>query len=396
MQWSTHFVPPAEPSEMATLAADALDRGLGGTSPHLVLLFASPSIHAHLPAIVAGLRAHWGADVAILGCTAEGVAIDGTEQPSADGLAVTAAHLPDAVAVPFYVTPAESRTRTASEWREALDIIPEQQPVFVLLPDPFSVDGQALVDSLDAAFPGCPKIGGLASGGRAPGAHRVVCNEQIERAGAVGVALWGDVRMTPLVAQGARAVGPVLEVTEASGPAIHGLNGSPVLPVLERLFGGLSQLERQQFQQGPAIGLAPVEDAAGTLRSHDFLVRNMLGFKRSKNALMVGANVHVGDRIQLRIRDAASADQELRELVERVARSRATASPAGVLMFSCLGRGQRFFGMRDHDVTVLRGSLGEPPVAGFFCNGELGPVRGRTWLHGYTASFGLFSPRGWS
>jgi small ligand-binding sensory domain FIST len=122
----------------------------------------------------------------------------------------------------------------------------------------------------------------------------------------------------------------------------------------------------------------------------------MLGFKRSENALMVGAHVSEGDRLQLRVRDAASANQELRELADRLARSPATASPAGVLMFACLGRGQRFFGLPDHDVSVVRRRLNAPPLGGFFCNGELGPVRGRTWLHGYTSSFGLFSPRGWS
>lgn len=392
MQWMTHFVPRADPREMVRTFTTALQ----GPSPHLVLMFASPGVAASLDVLQAELVAQLGDAVAVLGCSGQGLAVDGREHEDADGVVFMAAHLPDVGVVPFFVTPDQAHTRTTEEWRATLDLIPEQQPVFVLLSDPFSVDGQALVDGLDAAFPGCPKAGGLASGGAAPGAHHLVCNQHFERAGAVGVALWGDIRMATLVAQGARAIGPVLRVTEANGPAILGLDDRPVLPALEALFGGLSQEDRMHFQQAPAVGLAPVDDATGSLRGHDFLVRNMLGFKRSENALMIGANVQVGDRIQLRVRDASSADQELRELADRLARSPHTASPAGALMFTCLGRGQRFFGVPDHDVSVVRGRLGSPPLAGFFCNGELGPVRGRTWLHGYTCSVALFSPRGWS
>jgi small ligand-binding sensory domain FIST len=381
MQWTSHFV--AQPERAAAVAADILrtcSAALNGKTIHLLLLFISPAAHPLVDDLVADLRAALPASAGLIGCSAAGLTLDGREHEDTGGIAVLAAHLPDVGVVPFSVSPAETRTRTAAEWRAALDLIPEQQPVFLLLPDPFSVDGQGLLDGLDDAFPGCPKVGGLTSGGRTPGSHRLVCNDRVERAGAVGVALWGDIRMATIVAQGARPVGPVLEVTDARGPAIL----------------GLTQEERVQFQQGPAIGIAPVDDATGTLRAHDFLVRNMLGFKRSDNALMVGANVSVGDRIQLRIRDASSADQELRDLADRLARVPATAQPRGAVLFTCLGRGVRFFGLPDHDVTVLRGRLDAPPLAGFFCNGELGPVRGRSWMHSYTASVGLFYPRGWS
>jgi small ligand-binding sensory domain FIST len=178
---------------MVSTFVKSLHEGLKGNTPHLLTIFASSSAVQQLSEVVAEVRLQLGDGVAIVGCSADGVAVDGREHEDADGIAFTAAHLPDVAVVPFYVSAAEARSRTASEWRTALDLIPEQQPVFVLFPDPFSVDGQALADGLDSAFPGCPKVGGLASGGRAPGSHRVVCGEQIERAGAVGIAMWGDI-----------------------------------------------------------------------------------------------------------------------------------------------------------------------------------------------------------
>ena len=35
--------------------------------------------------------------------------------------------------------------------------------------------------------------------------------------------------------------------------------------------------------------------------------------------------------------------------------------------------------------------IGNTPLGGFFCNGEIGPVAGTTHLHGYTSAFGLFA-----
>jgi small ligand-binding sensory domain FIST len=64
---------------------------------------------------------------------------------------------------------------------------------------------------------------------------------------------------------------------------------------------------------------------------------------------------------------------------------------AGAILFSCLGRGKRLYGRADHDSTLLKSVMGNIPVGGFFCNGEIGPVAGKTYLHGYTSSIAVFS-----
>jgi len=88
--------------------------------------------------------------------------------------------------------------------------------------------------------------------------------------------------------------------------------------------------------------------------------------------------------VQFHVRDAAAADEDLRELL---AEQRAD----GALLFTCNGRGSRLFDRPDHDAGVVGDLLGEPPVAGFFAAGEIGPVGGRNFVHGFTASLALFS-----
>ncbi len=397
MRWATVHTEEKTVMKAVEAVVTGVLGELGGDpdAVDLIVLFVAPEWHVALESLISVLQRRLP-DVPIVGCTGAGLAADGQELEPATGLVALAAHLPDVGVVPFSVTPKQARERTPEAWREALDLIPEQQPVFLVMPDPFTVDPQALMDVLDTAFAGCTKVGGLASGGRTPGSHRLLSGFSVLREGAVGVALFGDVRVVPVVAQAARPVGPVLKVTAADGQAVKALDGQPVLEVLEGIFAGLSQQDRRNFQSAAAVGIAPVSDHGQTLRVGDFLVRDLIGFNRSEGSLVVSARVEVGDRIQLHIRDAEAADLELRELVDRVARSATTSSPAGAVMFSCLGRGARFFGLPHHDVTVVRDKLGAPPLAGFFCNGELGPVRGRTWTHAYTCALALFYPRGWS
>ncbi len=74
--------------------------------------------------------------------------------------------------------------------------------------------------------------------------------------------------------------------------------------------------------------------------------------------------------------------------------SRAAPPPCGALVFSCLGRGRHLYGEEGHDSRLFTEVVGPVALGGFFCNGEIGPVQGNTYLHGYTSSFALFSESG--
>ena len=59
-----------------------------------------------------------------------------------------------------------------------------------------------------------------------------------------------------------------------------------------------------------------------------------------------------------------------------------------MLLFSCLGRGRALFNEANFDSRMAHISTGVP-VAGVFCNGEIGPVLGSSRLLGFTSVFTL-------
>ena len=94
--------------------------------------------------------------------------------------------------------------------------------------------------------------------------------------------------------------------------------------------------------------------------------------------------------MQFHVRDARAADEDLRRALEREAAALAGRPAAGALLFTCNGRGSRMFAEPDHDAGLIATMLGDIPLAGFFCAGELGPVGGQNFLHTFTASIALF------
>jgi small ligand-binding sensory domain FIST len=82
-------------------------------------------------------------------------------------------------------------------------------------------------------------------------------------------------------------------------------------------------------------------------------------------------------------------------MLERYSKARAGGpAPAAAFMFQCNGRGTNLFGSEGHDAAAFERALGRLPLAGFFCNGEIGPVGEVTYLHGYTSSIGILRPKG--
>lgn len=374
-----------------------LQAGLGDGAPDLVLLFASPHHADRAEALRDQLLRHCP-HTTLLGCTAGGVAGGGREVERGPALALVAASLPDVALRAFHLgragfLPADTPPEV---WHQQLGVTPDHAPTFLVLPDPFSCDGQGLAKVLDQAFPGCLKLGGLASGGSGEGSHALWVDDTVEHGGAACLALWGDLEVDALVAQGVRSVGPPLRVTAADRNYVLELDGQPAVTAFQELFAGLSQVERARFRSGPVVGLSvpgtpPSERPPGP---HDWLVRNLIGMDPDKKAIGVGAGVHEGTWLRFMVRDAGAAADELRELLALYARR--GHQPAAALLFSCLGRGEGLFGEPHHDTRLLREALGPVPVGGFFGNGELGPLHGRTILHSYTSSIGLVRARNWA
>ena len=371
----------------------------GGTEPDLVLAFVSPHFHAQYEEVPEAVRA-WFPEAALLGCTGAGVIGAGREVEDAPGLSITAAFLPGVTLASFSVTGAELPSPDAppEAWAELTGVEPGATPQFVLLAEPFSLDGEALVEGLDFAFPSAPKIGGLASGGGRPGSHALFLDGAVYREGAIGVALSGNVVIDTVVAQGCRPIGRPMRVTEAQGNLLVKLDDQPALEALQATYEALAEDEQALARRNLFLGLAPsakfgagmdlVDDAPQSA----FLIRNVIGADSSQGVIAVGAQPREGQLVQFHVRDADSSAEDLRLSLESYARQAGGAQAAGALLFSCTGRGAHLYGTPGHDSGIFRDLVGTLPLGGFFCNGEFGPVNGTTYLHGYTSSFGIFRP----
>ncbi len=364
------------------------------SAPDLLVLFLSPHHHDAAAALLSDLGRRWP-DATVIGCTAAGVIGGGRELEQCRALSLTAAVLPDVERRVLHVGGPGSPAADAPPdvWRALAGIEPELAPCFVVLADPFSTDAVGLVDKLDAAWPGCPKVGGLASGGSAPGSHQLFHDERVLPGGALVLGLWGDIELTPVVAQGVHPMGEPRRISRADRNFVLELDGRPAVEGFRKFLLSLSDRDRQRFREGPVVGLA-LPDADRPPGPHDWLVRNLLGLDPEHGVLAVGGQVHGGQLLRFMVRDADAASTDLTGLLRLHAHYRPDP-PAGALLFSCLGRGHGFFDEPDHDTRLVQQALGDVAVGGFFCNGELGPVQGRTCVHGYTASIGLFRPRVW-
>ncbi len=370
--------------EAAVAAAGARVRAaLGGGPADLLLAFVSGHHAAAFDRVPALLAAHCPA-ATVLGCSAAGVIGGGHEVEDRPAVALMAAVLPGVELAAFHLDPEAPSVPAVPAGGEP--------PHFVLLADPFTFDAERFVRALDVAFPGSRTVGGLASGGRQPGANALFHGRRVHRGGCVGVALAGDVAMDAIVAQGCRPIGEPAFVTRCERNLLYELDGRRAADVLRALFDAATPQERMLFRDSLFLGIV-MDEAQQTYRAGDFLIRNLLGLDPRSGALAVGSALRPGIIVQLHLRDAAASAHELRTLLA-AHRAHAPAPPDGVLLFSCLGRGLRLYGTPDHDTGLLRAALGEVPIGGFFCNGEIGPVRGQTFLHGYTSACGLFRPRG--
>ncbi|HEX2119810.1 MAG TPA: FIST N-terminal domain-containing protein [Acidimicrobiales bacterium] len=357
---------------------EALGDGDGDGPPDLALVFVTP-IHARvLGDIVATVRATL-APGALLGCAA--VSVVGGEREVERGPAISLWAGRTGAVTPFHLDVAPSPDGlTFTGWP---DTIPDDASALLLIPDPFSFPTEDLLRRLEEDRPGMPVVGGMASAARAPGGNRLVIDDRVVSAGAVGAFLGPDVQVTTVVSQGCRPVGSPFVVTRAEQNIVYELAGRTAIERLQEVAAELTDEDRELLSELVQIGRV-IDENQLDFGPGDFLVRTVVGADPSSGALRVGDVVEVGSTAQFQVRDAASADQDLRRMVDG-------QSAQAALVFTCNGRGTHLFSEPHHDATVVSESLGGAPVAGMFCAGELGPIGGHNFMHGFTASVVLLS-----
>jgi len=366
--------------------------------PHLTLFFVSPLYRTHWTELVQSLRSSLGFPI-LIGCSSSGVIGNDLELEFLPAMSLVAAHLPNVTIQPFTVSPLEVELSVpGKEWTSHLGVSALDNPSFILIPEPFSCNAMELLGDLNEAFPHRPVIGGLASGATSPplrggvlepGGQFLFFNEDIIPEGAVGVALTGDVSLETIVSQGCRPIGERYVVTKVDENILLELGGRPPVQILEELFETLPLRDRILAQHSLFIGIA-MEEMKSEFKRGDFLIRNLIGADPETGALVVGDRLGVGQTVQFQLRDAKTSAEDLRSLLEESLSSFKANPPAGMLLFSCQGRGKELYGRPNHDVQMIRSLAGKLAIGGFFCNGEIGPVGGKTYLHGYTSSLGIF------
>src|SRR3954466_786173 len=375
----------ADLSRAASLAARQALEPLGGRTPDLACVFISgsdPDAVAAAGEVAAGTT---GA-ANVIGCSAPGVLGSNGAVESASAVSVWCALLPDVRIRAFHleVMPADAGMAVGgSPGRPADDV------VAILLADPWSFPIDGFVERSNEALAGLPMVGGLASGLRGRGSTRLfLASDTLDR-GAVGVLLGGPVGARTLVSQGCRPVGPAMTVTAADGNVILELAGVPALRKLEAILENLEPGDQALATRGLQIGIA-MDEYAEEHEQGDFLVRGIAGTDDDRDGIVVGDLVAVGSTVRFQLRDAAAADEDLRASLDRSRRPSSLGTVEGVLLFSCKRPGASLFSSADHDVAMVRDSLGVDGVAGFFAAGEIGPVGGRNHVHGLTASILAF------
>ena len=399
-----------DPSLQAAVEAIAAQlRGAGEAD--LALVFASASYASDLPRLLPLLRQklraeHW------LGCLGGGVVGAGSdgvphELEREPGLSVTLLKLPGARLQPFAIDGGDlpDLDGPAEPWRQLLGAGDDPNAALqlaaagsmLLLVDPGCPAINDLINGLDYACPAAAKVGGIAAQHSAPHGS-LLFGDQV-RGGAVGCLIDGAWALEPVVAQGCRPIGPVLEVEEAQRNVVlqvsegGGRQSSPVA-ALQAILTELSPEERELVKHSLFLGVArrdfSVVDAGGEAPAA-FLVRNLIGVDPRNGAVAVGERMRVGQQVQFHLRDGDTSRQELEQLLR--AQAKRPNEPLAGFLFACLGRGKGLYGQPDGDAGPCHTIFPAMPLAGAFCNGEIGPVGGSTHLHGYTASFGFLVPR---
>lgn len=366
---------------------------LDGTEPDLLVVFTHPAYERQTSSI-AELLAERFPKAKIVGCTGSGIIGGGREVEGVPAFSLTAAHLPDVTIADFHVSNDQLPSPDAppQEWEELVGAAAADDPHFIVLIDPFSIDGESLLAGLDFAFPTAAKIGGMASGGNRLGSHALYMDGVLHRHGAIGLALTGNIIVDTVVAQGCRPIGNPMRVTSADRNLLLTADDKPPIEVLQELFGRSDERDRDLMQHNLFMGIA-MDPLIDTVQAGDFLIRNIVGADQSRGAVAVGAPLTEGQIVQFHVRDAETSADDLRGALSMYLQRVGNQHAAAALLFQCTGRGSYLYGREGHDTAVFNELVGDVPLGGFFCNGEIGPVSGTTYLHGYTSSFAIFRER---
>jgi small ligand-binding sensory domain FIST len=388
MTWASAASTLPDGAAAAAETAAAIRAELGEGPVDLCLVFLSTPHVGDAHEVVKGLRGALS-PTCIAGTSARGTVTRDHEIEQGTMLSVIAARLPGVEVKPFILL--------SEAWRGAIDDAAtfdlhapgaRDAELVLLLGDPFSIDVERVLALFNRFASGVRLVGGMASAASRPGGNAVLLNDWLAADGAVAIALHGALRADVVVSQGCAPIGPPLDVTHVEENVILTLDGQPALERIEQVLREVPESERSRLKHGLYVGRPARGNASGR---GDYLIRNLLGADRDRGAIAVGDQIGPREKIRLHVLDAKAALEDLEMLLTpQVVDTRAAAA----LLFACNGRGKTLHGAPDRDIATLQGALGgNVPIAGMFCAGEIGPVGGRNFQHGHTASIAIVRPK---
>jgi small ligand-binding sensory domain FIST len=362
-------------------AHELADRCLAGLSPvadgNLGIVYVSEPAADALPDVVRALSREtgilsWVGGVGLGVCSADSEIFD---EPAA--VAITAALPEDGFRVFGATTdPGVDLPRRHAAW------IGKSEPALALVHgDPRCPDlTKAVVDV--AAASGAFLVGGLVSHrcetslvAGTPAAGGLGAN------GVAGVMLAPEIAVATSLTQGCSPIGPVHRIDEARENIVMVIDGRPALSVFVDDIG--PELAQDLRRLGGMIFVAlPV---AGS-DTGDYLVRNLMAIDPGRGWIVVGAEIAAGDSILFCRRDADSARRDMQRMVRQLA-GRIAGPPKAGIYVSCVARGANLFGAPGVETRLIRETLGDFPLIGFFANGEISRDR----LYGHTGVLTLFT-----
>jgi len=367
--------------------AENLRRRLRAPAVSLGLVFMAPRFFPYAQQVLEILRVHARIPL-LVGCSSQSLIVGSFEVEQDAGLALGLYWLPGAQLEAFHFTQAQVEASRPGYWGLQNGVPANQTNGWLVFIDPFHLDSEAWLRTWNEAYAPLPVMGGLASGDFSEQLTQLYLNGDLFEEGGVAISFGGQVKLLGMISQGCTPIGETWTLTKVEQNIIHEIGNRPAYDVLAETFNQLPPEEQQKARGNLFIGLV-VNEYRDEFQRGDFLVRNLIGVDPRSGCIAVWALPRLGQTVQFQRRSAAAATEDLHQLLTRVRQQLAHATLYGGCLCCCNGRGQNLFGHRHHDAQMIQQQLGPMGLAGFFCNGEIGPVGEKSFLHSYAASLAL-------
>jgi small ligand-binding sensory domain FIST len=366
----------------AKAAAQAADRALGAArleEAELAVVFAGArhdgdDFQSVLSAVAETTKAG-----AMMGCSTTGILTATRELENANAVAVLVLDAGGKLPRPIIESgvandPRGAGVRLGKAAVAQLGGVVEGATLVVLV-DPNELDATAFLSGLSEGAPGL-KVAGAGAAGRDDSA-RVFAGTTAHGDAAVALALPAAVQPTTGTSHGCQGVSEPLPITAVDGNMILEIDGRSPVEVLKEI---LDQPDNRPLGRLSVPLLAGIGERICDGRS-DYVVRPFMVPDGDPKSLAVPEPVRTGQTIRFTLRDAISARDDMKAMLEEQVRARENHPPAFGLYFNCAGRGSALYGKSGLDPELIHRRFGNLPMVGIESSFEISPTCGRSQVH---------------